>query len=141
CQLESILLQRDAERDAATRIAALESAAEHCLTFAYVHGGIAALGCTCGQKFELDTRKVVAAWQEHLLAIRTQSDLDWLERHDAQVTLKEAEAWFLRAHGLRWEDYCAPASEVSYTYTETFLADYERVAELRKLAQPGEREK
>src|SRR6185437_8550041 len=126
------------ERDAATRIAALEEAAEHLTRRAKAYReSVRRAAQSDNERAEAlygELATVCETSAEHILALRTQSDLDWLERHDAQVTLKEAEAWFLRAHGLRWEDYCAPASEVSYTYTETFLADYERVAELRKLA-------
>jgi len=111
-ELESILPQRDAERDAATRIAALEQAEEIIRKWNFM---------ACSDADGL---------RDEILALRTQSDLDWLKRHDAQMRLEEAESWHERVLQIDPHALDEPAFDCC-----------DRIAELRKLAQPGERER
>src|SRR6185437_15995724 len=77
-----ILPQRDAERDAATRVAALEEAAEEVKSF-YAHDASTDRAMMICQRLTDDAVKAI-------LALRTQSDLDWLKKHDAEAVEKLA---------------------------------------------------
>src|SRR6185312_14374043 len=67
----------DGER-AATLLAALEEAAEFVKANTPYQQGIGSVGIPMSK---------------HILSLASQSDLDWLKRHDTEVAIKEAEWW------------------------------------------------
>src|SRR6185312_8475410 len=156
-QIRAILPQRDRERDAQVQIG----------TAKHITGGVDD-GCMCGPciilreyldgeraairlaalervKSLLNSRDREPKWNvggagdvphfvghmvDYIDDLRTQSDLDWLKRHDAQVRLEEAESWHERVLQIDPHALDEPAFDCC-----------DRIAELRKLVQPGERER